>query len=216
MIGYNITTSFGQYFFKYAYGNEDMYSIFGLVLGVSQIAALLVFPLLSKRFTRKTLYGAAMALVMAGYVIFFFAPTNTMTFIGIAGVLLFVGQAFIQLMMLMFLADSVDYGHLKLGKRNDSITFSVQPFINKVGGAVGTAVVGTVIILSGIKEAESKADVTAEGLLMMKLAMMILPLILIGVSYLIYRWQYRIDEKTHADILRQLREKGELGEEAAL
>ena len=216
MIGYNTTTSFGQYFFKYAYGNEDMYSIFGLVLGVSQIAALLVFPLLSKRFTRKTLYGAAMALVMAGYVIFFFAPTNTMTFIGIAGVLLFVGQAFIQLMMLMFLADSVDYGHLKLGKRNDSITFSVQPFINKIGGAVGTAVVGAVIILSGIKEAESKADVTAEGLLMMKLAMMILPLILIGVSYLIYRWKYRIDEKTHADILRQLRQKGELGEEAAL
>ena len=37
---------------------------------------------------------------------------------------------------------------------------------------------------------------------MMKLAMMILPLILIGISYLIYRWKYKIDEPTHADILR--------------
>jgi melibiose permease/lactose/raffinose/galactose permease len=218
MIGYDTTTSFGQFFFKYAYGDEGMYPIFGLVLGVSQIAALMIFPLLSKRYTRKTLYAFAMALVAVGYVIFFFAPMDTMLFIGIAGVLLFVGQAFIQLMMLMFLADSVDYGHLKLGKRNDSITFSVQPFINKIGGAVGSAVVGWVVILSGIEKATSKADVTAEGLLMMKLAMMLLPLILIAISYVVYRWKYKIDEPAHAEILRQLREKGEIGEagEAAL
>lgn len=214
MIGYNITTSFGQYFFKYAYGDEGMYSIFALILGVSQIAALVAFPFLSKFAKRKTLYTVAMALVLVGYVVFFFAPTDTMLFIGIAGVSLFVGQAFIQLMMLMFLADSVDYGHLKLGRRNDSITFSVQPFINKIGGAVGSAVVSVVVILSGIKEATGKADVTPQGLLMMKLAMMILPLALIGISYLIYRWKYRIDEKTHAEILRKLREKGEIGEAA--
>ena len=46
-----------------------------------------------------------------------------MLFIGIAGVLLFVGQAFIQLMMLMFLADTVEYGFWKSGRRNDSVTF---------------------------------------------------------------------------------------------
>lgn len=214
MIGYNTTTSFGQYFFKYAYGDEGMYSIFALILGVSQIAALMVFPLLSKIAKRQTLYTVAMLLVLVGYVVFFFAPTDTMLFISIAGVSLFVGQAFIQLMMLMFLADSVDYGHLKLGRRNDSITFSVQPFINKIGGALGSAVVSVVVILSGIKEATGKADVTPQGLLMMKLAMMILPLALIGASYLIYRWKYRIDEVAHAEILRKLREKGEIGEAA--
>ena len=54
MIGYTTTTSFGQYFFKYAYGDEGMYAIFAAVLGVSQISALLVFPLFSRRFSRKT------------------------------------------------------------------------------------------------------------------------------------------------------------------
>ncbi len=215
MVGYVTTTSFGQYFFKYAYGDIGMYSIFAVILGISQIAALVVFPLLSKFAKRKTLYTLAMALVAAGYVIFFFAPTDTMLFIGIAGVLLFVGQAFIQLLMLMFLADSVDYGHLKLGKRNDSITFSVQPFINKIGGALGSAVVSAVIILSGIKDAASKAEVTQGGLLMMKLAMMVFPLLLIAASYLLYRFKYKIDEPAHAEILRQLRQKGEIQEEAS-
>lgn len=207
MIGYTTTTSFGLYFFKYAYGDEGMYSVFALILGVSQILALAVFPAFSKKFNRKKLYTAATALVVAGYIVFFFAPVNTMIFIGIAGMLLFVGQAFIQLLMLMFLADTVEYGQWKLGKRNDSVTFSLQPFINKLGGAVSSGIVGAVIIISGIKEAETAADVTSEGLLMMKVAMLILPLICILAGYVIYRKKYRIDEDTYARILKDLEER---------
>jgi melibiose permease/lactose/raffinose/galactose permease len=210
MIGYVTTTSFGLYFFKYAYGDEGMYSIFAMILGVSQVTALAAFPLFSKRFDRKTLYTAAIVLIAAGYIIFFFAPTNTMLFIGAAGILIFVGQSFVQLLMLMFLADSVDYGHWKLGKRNDSITFSLQPLINKMGGAISSGVVSAVIIISGIKDAQTAAEVTKEGLFLMKAAMLIFPLLCIAGSYVIYRMKYRIDSKFYAQILSDLRERGEI------
>lgn len=72
-------------------------------------------------------------MVVAGYVIFFFAPTNTMLFIGIAGVLLFVGQAFIQLLMLMFLADTIEYGFWKFGRRNAASHFPSSPLSTKWG-----------------------------------------------------------------------------------
>jgi melibiose permease/lactose/raffinose/galactose permease len=210
MIGYVTTTSFGVYFFKYAYGDEGMYPIFALILGVSQITALAVFPLFSKKYDRKTLYTAAIILVVTGYLVFFFAPVTTMLFIGIAGILLFVGQAFVQLLMLMFLADSVDYGHWKLGKRNDSITFSLQPFINKMGGAISSGVVAAVAIVSGINDAQTASDVSAGGLFLMKVAMLIFPLLCIAGSYLIYRMKYRIDSKFYAQILSDLKERGEL------
>jgi melibiose permease/lactose/raffinose/galactose permease len=42
MVGYCTTTSFGTYYFKYAYGDENMYSVFAGVLGISQLAALVV------------------------------------------------------------------------------------------------------------------------------------------------------------------------------
>lgn len=210
MIGYMTTTGFGLYYFKYAYGDEGMYSIFALILGVSQIAALVIFPMLSKHFERKTLYGFATALVVTGYVIFFFAPVNTMLFIGIAGVLLFVGQAFIQLMMLMFLADTVEYGYWKSGKRNDSVTFSLQPFINKLGGAVASGVVGATVILSGMKEAESAADMTAQGLLTMKIAMMVLPLFCILIGFIIYLKKYKIDRKMYENIIEELKQRGDI------
>ena len=213
MIGYVTTTSFGQYFFKYAYGDENMYPIFAGILGISQILALLIFPLISKRIERKKFYFLSTCLVVLGYLVFFFAPSNNMPFIGLAGVLLFVGQAFIQLLMLMFLADAVEYGFWKLGKRNDSITFALQPFINKIGGAVGSGVVSFIIILSGIKEAKTAADVTAGGLLMMKVAMLVFPLICIVIGYLIYRKYYKIDTQMYNKIIKELKERGDLQEE---
>lgn len=214
MIGYTTTTSFGTYFFIYAYRDEGMYSIFAAILGVSQLAALMVFPFFSKRFSRKQLYFAATILVVIGYIVFFFAPMN-MLFIGAAGIPLFVGQAFIQLLMLMFLADTIEYGQWKLGRRNESITFSVQPFINKIGGAVGNAVVGAVVIMSGISAADGDPDKVSEsGLLMMKSAMLIIPLILIVLGFIVYKLFFRIDKEKYDLIITDLKARGDISEDA--
>ena len=204
MIGYCTTTNFGLYYFKYVYGDEGMYSIFAVILGVSQIAALVIFPKLAEKFPRKKLYFAVTMMVLAGYAIFFFSPTNTMIFIGIAGVLLFIGQAFIQVMMLMFLTDSVEYGAWKFKKRNDSVSFSLQPFINKMGGAVASGVTGAVVIISGMSNAQGAADMTAEGILILKMAMMVLPLICIVIGFLIYRSKYILDEEMYKKIVEEL------------
>ncbi len=209
MVGYCTTTSFGTYYFKYAYGDETMYSVFAGVLGISQLAALAAFPKIAARMSRKKLYSLATALVVAGYVVFFFAPMNMIP-IAVAGVLLFVGQAFIQTLMLMFLADTVEYGQWKLGKRNDSITFSIQPLINKLGAAMATGVVTLTLIVSGINRAESAADVSAQGLLMMKAAMMVLPLLSIALGYVVYLKKYKIDEEMYGEIVKHLKRRGDI------
>lgn len=209
MIGYVTTTGFGVYFFKYAYKDEGMYSIFAAILGVSQLTALAVFPLFSNRYSRKTLYEIATVLVVIGYIIFFFAPVN-MLFIGAAGILLFIGEAFIQLLMLMFLTDTVEYGQWKLGRRNESITFSVQPFINKIGGAIANGIVGVTLIISGINAAETPDDVTDSGLLIMKLAMLILPIVFIVAGYIIYRKKFKIDEQMYENIISDLEARGDI------
>ena len=209
MIGYVTTTTFGTYYFKYAFKDENMYSVFAAILGVSQLAALSVFPLFSKKFSRKSLYAFSTVLVVVGYLVFFLAPMK-MIYIGIAGILLFVGEAFIQLLMLMFLTDTVEYGQWKLGSRNESITFSVQPFINKIGGAIANGIVGVTLILSGINAAETPDDVTDSGLLMMKTAMLILPLIFIVIGYIIYKKKFKIDKEMFDKIISDLAERGDI------
>lgn len=231
MIGYCTTTSFGVYYFKYAYKDEGTYMIFAAVLGVAQLTALSIFPVFSKKFTRKQLYFGSMITVVAAYILFFFSFEN-LALIVISGLALFFAQAFIQLLMLLFLADAVEYGEWKLGKRNESVSFAVQPFINKLGGAVGTAVVTATLIISGINPVSNKiaeleeymstltdpaaiAAVEAEisSLIMsvegspiwiMKIAMMILPLLCILAGFIIYYKKFKIDEKMYERIVEDL------------
>jgi len=212
MIGYTTTASFGVYFMKYAYGNEGTYPVFAAVLGISQFAAFSMFPTVSKRIKRRMLYTYATISVVAGYILFFFSPMN-MIFIGAAGVFIFVGQAFIQILMLMFLSDTIEYGQWKLGKRNESITFSVQPFINKIGGAIASGVVGYTLIISGINAANTPEDVTSGGITTMKTAMLLLPLVAIIIGYFINMAKFKIDEKKYAEIISDLRARGDIADE---
>ena len=210
MVGYCSTTSLATYYMQYVYGDINMYAILAAVVGVAQIAALLVFPLFSKKFNRKQLYTAATVLVIAGYVVFMFAEFSIIL-IAICALLLFVGQAFIQLLMLMFLADTIEYGQWKLGKRNESVTFSIQPFINKIGGALATGFVSISVVLSGIKTGDVAAEtIDTTGKLVVKGAMFVIPLLFIVVGYIIYLKKFKLDEAFYGKIVEELEAKGEL------
>jgi len=210
MVGYVTTTSFATYYMQYVFGDINMYAILAAVCGVAQIAALLIFPLFSKKFNRKQLYTGATILVVLGYAIFLFAE-NSLILIAVCALLLFVGQAFIQLLMLMFLADTIEYGQWKLGKRNESITFSIQPFINKIGGALATALVSVSLVLSGIKTDDVAAEsIDAAGKLVVKGAMFVIPLLFIVIGYVIYLKKFKLDEKRYGEIVAELEARGEL------
>lgn len=210
MIGYCTTTSLATYYMQYVYGDLNMYAVLAAVVGVGQILALLIFPIFSKRFTRKQLYTAATILVIVGYAIFLFAEAS-LALIAICALLLFVGQAFIQLLMLMFLADTIEYGQWKLGKRNESVTFSIQPLVNKIGGALATGLVSISVVLSGIKTGDVAAEaIDANGVLVVKGAMFILPLIFIVVGYIIYMKKFKLSEQFYGEIVAELESRGEL------
>ncbi|MBQ4159213.1 MAG: MFS transporter [Clostridia bacterium] len=212
MVGYCTTTGFAVYYMEYIFGNKGMYAVLAAVCGVSQLAALAVFPAFSKRFNRKQLYTGSTLLILIGYAVFFFAEAS-IVLIALCAVLLFVGQAFIQLLMLMFLADTIEYGQWKLGKRSESITFSLQPLINKIGGALSTALISVSIVLSGIKTGDTAAvAIDQAGKNIVKLSMFLLPLICIVLGYIIYLKKYKISEEYYKKITDELKMRGELSE----
>lgn len=204
MSAFSTTTGLGLFYFTYVFGDENMYSVFAVVLGVAQITALACYPLLSRAMSRRTLFTSAVASVAAGYVIFAFTPPGALAMIIVAGLLVFSAQAAIQLLMLMFIADTVEYGHWKLGRRNDSITLSLQPFIYKMASAISSGVIGWTVIASGMQQAQSAADMTPAGAELVKAAMFWLPLALIVASYVIYRLWYRLDAARYRSIVDEL------------
>ena len=218
MIGYCTTTGFGTYYFKYAYKDENVYMVFAAVLAVAQLTALSVFPLFRKKFTRKQLYTGSMIAVTISYVIFFLS-FEWLPLIVIAGLGLFFAQAFIQLLMLLFLADTVEYGEWKLGKRNEAANFAVQPFINQFGGAISKGIISFTLIISGLNEIANKVtdagnneelveqiinSTPGSTVWIMKISMMILPLICILLGFFIYQKKFIIDEKMYEKIVSDI------------
>ena len=221
MIGYCTTTGFGTYYFKYAYKDEGMYMVFAAVLAVAQLTALSVFPLFRKKFSRKQLYTGSMIVVAVSYIVFFLS-FEWLPLVVLAGLGLFFAQAFIQLLMLLFLADAVEYGEWKLGKRNEAASFAVQPFINQFGGAVSKGIVSFTLIISGLNaiansivDAGDNQDLIKQiieatpdsSVWIMKISMMILPLICILIGFVLYQKKFIIDEKFYAKIVSDLEER---------
>ena len=168
-----------------------------------------------------------MIAVTVSYVIFFLS-FEWLPLIVIAGLGLFFAQAFIQLLMLLFLADAVEYGEWKLGKRNEAASFAVQPFINQFGGAASKGVVSFTLIISGINmianaiaanpenEAQIIATMPESAVWIMKISMMILPLICILIGFVLYIKKFKIDEETYANILADLKAREEAENASAI
>jgi melibiose permease/lactose/raffinose/galactose permease len=215
MVGYCITTGFAMYYMQYVYGDINMYPVLAGVCGVAQLAALMVFPLFSKKYNRKQLYSFSTILIVAGYALFSFAESS-LVMIGVSAVLIFVAEAFIQLLMLMFLADTIEYGQWKMGRRHESVTFSIQPLINKIGGALSTAVISVSVILAGIKSSDSDIAaefITSSGVTTIKIAMLLIPVICILLGFWIYLKKYRINEEFYGQIISDLKARGEISED---
>ena len=195
MVGYCTTVNFAVTYTKYVFGNEGMYVVLVGVVGVAQLGTLTVYPAVAQRMNRRQLYTLGTVLVIIGYVIFFIAEISILL-IALGAILVFVGQAFIQTLMLMFLADTVEYGHWKLGKRNESVTFSIQPLINKIGGAIATKVDGGTVDAIG-----------SGGQLVIKLAMFAAPLLMILAGFIVYLKKYKISEEFYARMLQDLEQR---------
>jgi melibiose permease/lactose/raffinose/galactose permease len=198
------TVNFAYTYMQYVFGNVDMYMVLLVAVGISQLGTFVIYPKVAAKMNRHKLYTLSTVLVIAGYITFVVAELS-IVFVVLGAVLVFVGQAVIQILMLMFLADTIEYGQWKLGKRNESITFSVQPFINKIGGALATGIVSVSLILSGIKIDGGTVDaIGSDGKLVIKAAMFVIPLIMIVVGYIVYLKKYKISEEFYGEMLKDL------------
>lgn len=212
-VGYVTTTTVSIYYMQYVFGDQDLYPVLAAVVGVAQIGALLIFPAVSKGRTRRQMYQFSTILVVIAYLIMVFAETSLYVLLG-AALLLFVGEAFIQLLMLMFLEDTVEYGQWKLGSRNESITLSVQPLINKIGGALSMGIVSLALVLSGIKQgAQAAQSIDAGGQMVIRLVFIGIPLAFIIAGYLVYHFKFKINEELYQKILQDLEDRGQIRRE---
>lgn len=204
--GYVITNSLLLYYFRYVIGKPGAYSMVGVITAILGIVSVVLFPFMVSLIKRRGVYVGGIALMVVGYIIFMLAGTNvTAVLIGVA--FYFFPYPMIFLAALMTITDSVEYGQLKNGTRNESVTLSVRPLIDKLAGAFANGVVMLAALQSGMTGNAKPSDISASGLLQFKMFIFYIPVILIIVAAIVYLTKIKLSEKKHAEIVNELETK---------
>ena len=197
------TTGVLMYMFKFILNNSAAYSIVGVVSVIAGIIMAPLYPILNKRIPRRYLYLGGMVLMVLGYLLFI-VGTNNLAVVTVGLVFFYLPQTFIQMTAILSLTDSIEYGQLKNGKRNEAVTLSVRPMLDKIAGACSNGIVGAVAIAAGMIGSATAADMTAANIHTFKVWAFYVPLAVIILSGVVFLLKVKISEKMHADIVEQL------------
>lgn len=162
-----------------------------------------LYPILNKRIPRRYLYIGGMISMIVAYVLL---------------VLFYIPGTLIQMTAILSLTDSIEYGQLKNGKRNEAVTLSVRPMLDKIGGALSNGITGFIAVAAGMTGSATAADMTPANIHTFEVCAFYVPLVLIVLSLLVFTFKVKINEKMHAEIVEQLEAKlaaGEISDEEA-
>ena len=201
--GQTLLNSFELYYFTYILGNSKAFSILGGLNTVVGVISVFAFPLFSGKIGRHKLFYGAATIEVIGAIIFAFAG-KSLALVLLGAELFFIPQPIIFLVVLMTITDSVEYGQLKLGHRDESLTLSVRPLLDKFGGAVANGVVGAATVAAGMTGGATAATITAHGVSIFKIYMFLIPIALIVVGIIIFALKVKLDESSHAKIVAEL------------
>ncbi|OZG62779.1 galactoside transport protein [Bifidobacterium lemurum] len=194
------------YLFKFVLGMPDSFSIAGVIPVITGLIMAPAFPVLNRWIPRRFLFIVGMALMIAGYLLFSVAATSLPVVI-IALILFYLPATFIQMTAILCLTDSIEYGQLKTGRRNEAVTLSVRPMLDKIAGALSNGIVGFIAVAAGMTGTATAADMTASNISTFKTFAFYVPLAFIVLSLLVFLFTVKIDEKMHAQIVTELEEK---------
>ncbi|KRK32795.1 glycoside-pentoside-hexuronide (GPH):cation symporter [Loigolactobacillus bifermentans] len=202
-LSYVVTNSLLAYYFTYVLGQSGKFWLVGVITAILGIISVILFPTIVSIVKRRAIYVGGIVMMLIGYGMFLFAGSHLIVVL-VAVSIFFFPYPMIFLAALMTITDSVEYGQWKNGNRNESVTLSVRPLIDKLAGAIAMGVVGLAAVHSGMVGNAKPSSISAGELLNFKSYMFYAPMVLIVLAALVYLTKVTLTEKRHAEIVRDL------------
>lgn len=244
--------SMSYIYFEFGY-NGTLTMIFGALGGILGVVFTIIYPLLSKKFGRdKLLYSCGFAMVIGYALMLVFGlciPSGIKTFhmdifgfivadIDLKFLILSIGNFIagygggFYMIMVISIANTVEYNEWKTGNRDEGLIFSLRPFTAKMASALMQflvmlvyLVVGVTVYTNGISAAENDVPrglITSEekmtrieGILAtipsakkqaLLACMCIIPIVFVAAAMLIYKRKYFLSEEVHQRMVKEIAE----------
>ncbi|MCD7722499.1 MAG: glycoside-pentoside-hexuronide (GPH):cation symporter [Clostridiales bacterium] len=200
--GWYLTSGTAVYYFTDVLENSTAQSAFSMIGAVGSVLGLLVIPVLEKKFSNRTIYQISLLLAIIGYVLMFiFGPVLKITILlDLSYIISSIGIGSMFVAQTVFLADIVDYGEYKLGKRNESITFSIKGFLQKMAYTIQTIILFGGLGIMNYNSQITTGSINGETKNVIGIICFGVPPVLIAISLIIFSKKFKIHGELRQNI----------------
>lgn len=217
-----ITSNLVIYFFKYDFGGSqwyNSYTLFNIFGGAMQILSMMIFyPLLRKFMDSIRIFYVSIVMAVIGYGILLglmVTGEKNIILLFVPGFFIFAAFGIVTVLTTVFLANTVDYGEVKNGRRDESVIFSMQTFVVKLASGVAAMVASvclTIFNLSNDTSQAAEAAVAGSSVMGLRLTMTVIPIIGFLVAVLLFHKKYLLTEKKIEEINGELKKRHSIQE----
>jgi len=226
-----ITSNLLIYFFKYDLAGSNWrgnYTLFNTFAGGMQILAMMIlFPLLRKAFTTLKIFYICVFAEIIGYIVLLVmvlsGVTNVFAFF-VPGFFIMSGFGLLNVVVTVFLANTVDYGELKNNRRDESVIFSMQTFVVKLASGIAALVASICLAVFNI-QADSTSALDSQGLVQkmytlgetqvidnssvmgLRAVMTVGPIAVLVIAYFIFSKKYILTDEKLREIGEELKSR---------
>ena len=200
-VSYGIS-SVQTYYCLYILGNDNLTSILSIASQVPNIALCAVIPALAAKFGKRNVSMVGCVVAVIGTALMWVNSTSVPLLVA-AIFLKTAGLAPICILVFAMLGDTALYGEWKFNVKNEGLIFSATTFAEKVGNALGGALISFLMAATGF--VEGAATQSASAIFGMKLGMIAGPMIIAAAVFVLLIF-YRLDG-IYPTVLKELEER---------
>ena len=204
--GYYMTSGISSYYFLQVRGDLTLQSKFNLLGSVGSILSILVIPICDKFMTNRSTYRFSLTTATLGYagmaVVGYVLGGNVIA-LGVCYLIASIGIGSMFVNQTVMLADIVDYGEYKLGTRNQSITFSMKGFLQKMAYTLQSIIMYSAFVATkyDFSKGAKEAVVNQSANNAISFMMFIVPPVMLIISHIIFAGKYRIYGEFKREVL---------------
>ncbi|MCR5799737.1 MAG: glycoside-pentoside-hexuronide (GPH):cation symporter [Lachnospiraceae bacterium] len=215
-----ITSNLVIYFFKYDFGGTgwyNSYTLFNMFGGGVQILSMMLFyPLLRKKFDNVRIFYITITSAITGYLVLLaiaFINMSNVFLLFVPGFFIFAANGVLQVLTTVFLANTVDYGQMKNGRRDESVIFSMQTFVVKLASGVAAFIASVCLSINSLSNSETSEaeqvidfskNVSESAKLGLRMTMTIIPIAGLVIAIIVFAKKFILTEQKMEEIAEKL------------